>query len=175
MCGLGDWFCVFGIFSSLEEDNSVIMCLMDLLSFGLCFSVLYYCNILFVAKFSSVLLFYVLKSVVGFVSDCWVFICVDILTRWFRCFFGDGVNDILSKKRCGCLLWWVVGPQGFEPWTNRFLSGSYELRRFLVEFCRSTMFLGKLFFPLSYGPMFLFLLFLFLLVWCGCVVVVSCN
>jgi hypothetical protein len=146
----------------VDGDNFVLMGLVYLLFFGLCFSVLYYCTIQFVAEFWSVALFCVLKSGVGFVSDCWVFICVGVLAKRFRCLFDDGVNGILSKRRWGWLLW-VVGPQGFEPWTNRFLSGSYELRRFLVEFCRSTMFLGKLFFPLSYGPKPL-LLFLFLLV-----------
>jgi hypothetical protein len=49
---------------------------------------------------------------------------------------------------------WVVGPQGFEPWTNRFLSGVYELRLF-VEFCRSTRFLGSFLFSSELRALFL--------------------
>lgn len=66
MWALGDLFCVFGVFSIVDGDNFVIMGLMDLLFFGLCFLVLYYRAILFVAEFWFVVLFCVLKGGVCF-------------------------------------------------------------------------------------------------------------
>ncbi len=47
--------------------------------------------------------------------------------------------------------WWArrdvrsLSDRSFEPWTNRSLSGHMSFDVFLVEFCRSTRFLGNFF------------------------------